>query len=36
MINKEEELIVVCSFDEAKMSGTVKLEDVRKVIFDYV
>lgn len=36
MINKEDELLVVCMFDETKIAGSVKLEHIKTVIFDYV
>lgn len=36
MINKEDELVILCLQDESKISGVVQLEHVRKVIFDYV
>lgn len=36
MINKDEELEIICLLDENKLHGTVKLEFIRRVIFNYV
>ena len=36
MINKEDELVVVCLFDERRIKGKIKVENVRQIISDYV
>ena len=36
MINKDDELVIICQIDENKLKDDVRLELVRKVIFDYV
>jgi len=36
MINKDDELLIICQIDESKLKDDVRLELVRKVIFDYV
>lgn len=36
MINKDDELVVICQIDENRLKGEIKLEHVRKVIFDFV
>lgn len=36
MINKEDELVIVCLFDERRIKGQIKVENVRQIISDYV
>lgn len=36
MINKDDELVVLCQVDEHRLKGEIKLDHVRKVIFDFV
>jgi hypothetical protein len=36
MINKEDELRIVCLFDESKIIGSVSLDYLKQVIFDFV
>jgi hypothetical protein len=36
MLNKDDELEIICQFDEKLMEGSMRLDLVRKVIFDFV
>ena len=36
MINKEDELVIICLSDERRVKGRIKVDNVRQIIYDYV
>jgi hypothetical protein len=36
MLNKDDELNIICQLDENKILGVISMDTVQKVIFDYV